>query len=87
MHLSEKEGYSHMTKAQAETVRRFREIHPELCRGKDDEAILLRAKFVEAVREEIRKERARRKKACKQEIACCYKAGAEMSGDAACNFI
>ncbi|MEJ2313947.1 MAG: hypothetical protein P8Y85_04055 [Nitrospirota bacterium] len=65
-----------MTKAQAETVRRFREIHPELCRGKDDEAILLRAKFVEAVRGEIRKERDRRKKACEKDIAWCYKAGA-----------
>lgn len=76
MHLSKKEGYSRMTKAQEKMIHRFKQTYPELCKGKDDEAILLRAKFVEAVRAEIRKERDRRKKACKQDIACCYKAGA-----------
>lgn len=76
-----------MTKAQEKMIHRFKQTYPELCKGKDDEAILIRAKFVEAVRGEIRKERDRRKKACEKDIACCYKADAEMAGAEACNYI
>jgi hypothetical protein len=61
-----------MTKAEEEAVQRFKHAYPELCRGKTDQAILIRAKFVEAVRKEIRKERARMKTARKPHLACLY---------------
>lgn len=66
-----------MTKAEAKMVREFKHSYPELCRGKTDAAILLHARFVEAVRSEIIKEWNRFKATGKPDIAWRHDSGAE----------